>query len=90
MVYLGNTGSRNGRLRDVKQDGGKASPRCFVEMVSMAVKWGSILLGPLRTVLSRNGREYHFLSPGTKWSRVAPVMLTPQKSGCAYMSEWFS
>ena len=63
MFYLGSTGTRNRRLRDVKQDGRKASIRCFIKLFPSVVRWGSVLLGPLRTILSRNEREKSFPGP---------------------------
>lgn len=54
VVYLGNRGTRNGKLRDVKQDRRKASPRYSMNLVPGMVKWGSILFGPFRTILSSN------------------------------------
>lgn len=54
------------------EGGRKANPKCFIELVLTAVKWGSVLLGPLRTVLSRNGREDHFLGLGTNCQGLTP------------------
>lgn len=55
----------------------KANPKCFTERIGMEVKQGSILLGPLKTVL-KEWRRGSFLAVGTNWSRVDRGVLTPQ------------
>lgn len=65
-AWAGGQGEEGGGERkeiDLKQDGRKASIRCFIKLFPGVGRWGSILLGPLRTILSRNEREKSFPGP---------------------------
>mgnify|MGYP006951384508 CR=1 FL=1 len=71
------------------EGGRKANLKCFIELVLIVVKWGSVLLGPLRTPL-KEWKRGSFSGSWLQLSRIDSGVLTPQISMCKHMLKWLS